>query len=80
MEAHETGKLQLPSLQQHTGRNGYNVHACFRRKMADCMYGRIMEGVLDLCNRVVSGKNPQIFSPSLPAEYVTAFSGRTDTP
>ena len=31
-------------------------------------------------NAVVSGKSPQIFSPSFPVEYVTAFSGRTDAP
>ena len=31
-------------------------------------------GVLDLCNRVVSEKTPQIFGPPLPAEYVTGFS------
>ena len=37
-------------------------------------------GVLDLCNGVVSGKTLQIFSPSLPVEYVTTFSGRTDAP
>ena len=28
----------------------------------------------------MSEKTPQFFSPSLPAEYVTAFSGRTDAP
>ena len=35
--------------------------------------------VLDICNRAVSEKNPQIFRPPLPAKYVTVFSGRTDT-
>ena len=48
--------------------------------MATCTYGHTTEGVLDLRNEAVSEKTPQIFSPSLPAEYVTAFSGRTDTP
>ena len=38
------------------------------------------EGMLDLCNGVVSEKTPQIFWPLLLAEYVTVFSGRTDTP
>ena len=37
-----------------------------------------MRKVLVLCNRAVS--DPQFFSPSLPAEYVTAFSGRRDAP
>ena len=37
-----------------------------------------MREVLELCNRAVSEKILQIFSPSLPAEYVTAFSGGTD--
>ena len=36
--------------------------------------------VLDLCNRAVSEKTPQIFLPPLPIEYVTVFSGRIDTP
>ena len=49
-------------------------------KMADCTHGRTTEGVLDLCNGAVSEKTPQIFLPSSPAEYVTAFSGRTDAP
>ena len=35
---------------------------------------------LDLSNGAFSEKTPQIFRPSLPAEYVTAFSGRTDAP
>ena len=39
-----------------------------------------MQEVLDLCNGGVSEKTPQVFSPLLPAEYMTAFSGRTDTP
>ena len=36
-----------------------------------------MEGVLDLCNRVVSDK---MFLPLLPIEYMTVSSGRTDAP
>ena len=52
------------------------VSAC-TLKMADCMYGRATEGVLDLCNGAVSEKTSQNFSPSPLAEYVTAFSGRT---
>ena len=43
----------------------YNAHARFPT-------------VLDLCNGAISEKNPQIFGPPLPAEYVTVFSGRTD--
>ena len=39
-----------------------------------------MREVLDLRNGAVSAKSPQIFGPSLPAEYVTAFSGRADAP
>ena len=39
-----------------------------------------MQEVPDLCNGVVSEKTPQIFPPSLPAEYVTSISGRTDAP
>ena len=35
---------------------------------------------LDLSNGAFSEKPPQIFLPSLPAEYVTAFSERTDAP
>ena len=34
--------------------------------------------VLDLCNRAVLEKNPQIFGHLLPAEYVTIFSEQTD--
>ena len=33
---------------------------------------------VDLCNEAVSGKPPPILWPSLPAEYVTAFSGQKD--
>ena len=36
-----------------------------------------MEEVLDLCNGAVA---EQIFQPSLPVEYVTSISGRTDAP
>ena len=39
-----------------------------------------MRKVQDLCNEVASEKTPQVVSPSLPAEYQTAFSGRTDAP
>ena len=35
---------------------------------------------MDLRNRVVLEKTPQIFRPPLPAEYMTVFSGRTDAP
>ena len=49
------------------------MHA-FRRKWLS------MEGVLDLHNRAVSEKTPQIFRPPLPAESVTVFSGPTDAP
>ena len=31
-------------------------------------------------NGAVSEKNPHIFGPTLPAEYVTEFSGQTDAP
>ena len=37
-------------------------------------------GAVYLCNGAVSEKSPQIFRPSLPVEYVTEFSGRTDAP
>ena len=33
-----------------------------------------------LCNGAISEKSPQILRPLLPAEYVTAFSGRTEAP
>ena len=36
--------------------------------------------MLDLCNGAFSEKTPQIFRPSLPVEYVTSISGRTDAP
>ena len=49
-------------------------------KMADRTDSRTMEEVLDLCNGGVSEKTLQMFSLSLPAEYVTAFSGRTVAP
>ena len=39
-----------------------------------------MREVLDLCSGAVSEKTPQIFSPSLPTEFMTAFSGQTDAP
>ena len=38
-------------------------------------YGRTTEGVLDLRNKAVSEK---ILLPTLPVEYVTSISGRTD--
>ena len=50
------------------------------RKMADPMYGRQREGALDLRNSWVLEKTLQIFWPSLPTEYVTPFSGRTEAP
>ena len=49
------------------------MHA-FRRTMA--FNGG---GVLNLINRAVSEKTPQILGPSLPAEYMAAFSGQTQT-
>ena len=49
-------------------------------KMADRMYGQPREGALDLANRAVPEKTPQIFWPSLPAEYMAAFSRRTEAP
>ena len=71
--------------------NGNATYACnvvktiirmraFRTKMADCIRMASMEGALDLCNVAVSEKTTQIVWPPLPAEYVTVFSGRTDTP
>ena len=41
---------------------------------------RTTEGVLDLRNEAVSKKTPPIYLPSLPVEYVTSISGRTDAP
>ena len=49
-------------------------------KMANCMYGHPREGALNLCNGAVSEKTPQFFPPTLPAEYVAAFSGQTEAP
>ena len=49
-------------------------------KMADRMYGHPREGALDLGKGAVSEKTPQIFRPSSPTEFVTAFSERTDVP
>ena len=49
-----------------------------RGKIADVWLST--EGVLDLCNGVVSEKSLQIFWPLLPAVYVTVFSGGTDAP
>ena len=76
----QTGQCQLTKHNsRHTGhlpRRKTIMRMCtFRRKMADWLS---MEGVLDLCNRGVSEKHPQIFGPQLPVEYVTEFSGRTD--
>ena len=42
--------------------------------------GRSTQGLLDLHNEAVSEKPPEICRLSLPAEYVTAFTGRTDAP
>ena len=39
-----------------------------------------MREVLHLCNRAVSEKTPQIFSPLLPTECMTAFSEQTEAP
>ena len=47
-------------------------------KMADCTDSRTMQEVVDLCNGAVSEKNPQLFWPSLPVEYITSISGWTD--
>ena len=44
------------------------------------MYGHPRKAALDLRNTWVLEKTPQIFRPSSPAEFVTAFSGRTDAP
>ena len=43
-------------------------------------YGYPREGALDLGKEAVSEKTPQIFRPSSPTEFVTAFSERTDAP
>ena len=58
----------------------YNVHVCFTRENGRLYVWLSTEGVLGLCNRVVSEKAPPIFGPLLPAEYVTELSGRTDAP
>ena len=52
----------------------------FRKKNGQLQVCRTTEGVMDLYNGEVSEKTLQIFSPSLPTEYVTTFSGRTDAP
>ena len=49
-------------------------------KMADLMYGHPRKAALNLRNTLVLEKTPHIFWPSSPAEFVTAFSGRTDAP
>ena len=71
----------IESLPTSNSRIHCNAHAsfvsAFALKMADCTYGRTTEGLLDLCSGEVSEK---IFSPSLSAEYVTAFAWRTDAP
>ena len=53
-----------------------NAHACYPQKM----YGHPREGALDLGKGAVSEKTPQIFRPSSPTEFVTAFLERTDAP
>ena len=58
----------------------YNTHARYPWKNGRLYVWLSMEGVLDLCNGAVSEKTQQIFWPSLPAEYVTVFSKRTDAP
>ena len=60
--------------------NYNNAHARFPQENGRPYVWLSMEGVLDLRNGAVSDKTPQIFGPSLLAEYVTVFSGRTDTP
>ena len=59
---------------------GHNAHAHFPQENGRLFVWPLAEGVLDLCNGAVSEKLPQIVRPPLPAEYVTAFSGRTDAP
>ena len=58
----------------------YNVHACYLQENGRPYVWLSKEGVLDLCNGVVSEKTPQIFLTLLSAEYVTALSGQTDAP
>ena len=47
--------------------------------MADCTDSHTMLEAVYLCNGAISEKTPH-FLPPLPAEYVTVFSGQTDTP
>ena len=56
----------------------FRVREIGRLRQTTRMYGRPMEGALDLRNGRVSEKTPQIFLTSLRFEYVTAFSRRTD--
>ena len=49
--------------------------------MANCTEAWLStEGVLDVPNGTVSEKTQETFRPTLPAEYMTVFSGRTDAP
>ena len=51
----------------------HNAHACYPQEMADSSKGRNARSP----QGTVSEKKPR---PSLPAEYVTVFSRRTDAP
>ena len=69
-----------PSVWIFMALNYNNAHARFLQENGRPYVWLSMEGVLDLRNGAVSEKTPQIFWPSLPAGYVTVFSGRTDAP
>ena len=51
----------------------YNAHAHFLQENGQLYVWPSTEGVLDLWNRAVSKKTPQLFWPLLPAEYVTVI-------
>ena len=50
------------------------------KKMATYTDSHTIQEAVYLCNRAVSEKSTQLFSSSLPVEYVISFSGRTDAP
>ena len=60
----------------------YNAHACRFPQENGRLYVRmaVNGGSAGSLQRSGFRENPTNFLPSLPAEYVTAFSGRTDAP
>ena len=70
MEPEHQTSPTLENLRMH------DAHACYPQKKWPILRGQSRE----VFNGAVTEKSPQIFQPTLPGEYVTAFSGPTEAP